>query len=180
MTLQTWAFGVCVVISGCGGAVANEPAAATASPTPPAVDVVAPETVAVEPEPALSTDQVTGLWCEYWIAPGSPEVPASATPTRTANTQQYLFLADGRFGWRAEPEAGQEPTRRSGKWRVVGDAIVLMDAEDQVIERLAIADCPDNAEAQQLDAAYQCRSLGGKAFWLRLPPAEVDASEYIR
>lgn len=180
MTRKAWAFGACVVISGCGGTAANEPAAATASPNPPAVEVVAPEPVAAETEPALSTEQVAGLWCEYWIAPAAAETPASATPTRTANTQQYLFLADGRFGWRAEPETGQEPTRRSGTWRVVGDAMVLMDDAGQVIERLAIADCPDNPEAQQLDAAYQCRSLGGKAFWLRLPPAEVDASEYIR
>lgn len=172
MTLQMWLTGACVLITACGGAAVTEPAPAVAEATPPTTVVAA-----VEEPPALSNDQVAGLWCEYWIAPNQAE---TASPSRSADTQQYLFLDDGRFGWRAETAAGQEPTRREGQWRVVGSAIVLRDSAGQVLEQLAIADCPSNPEAEQLDAGYRCRSLGGKAFWRSKPANQVDASQYIR
>lgn len=171
MKLRAWFTSGCLMLSACGGGSASEPAPAVATDVP---TVASP--VSAEP-PVLSQDQVVGLWCEYWIAPNQADAVA---PTRSADTQQYLFLDDGRFGWRAETAAGQEPKHRSGQWRVEGSAIVLRDGAGQVLEQLAIADCPSNPEAEQLDARYRCRSLGGKAFWLSKPASEVDASQYIR
>ncbi len=171
MKLCNWFTSGCLVLSACGGGSAAEPAPAVATDVPSAT---APTTA--EP-PLLSNDQVVGLWCEYWIAPNQV---AAAAPARSADTQQYLFLEDGRFGWRAETAAGQEPKQRSGQWRIEGAAIVLRDGGGQVLEQLAIADCPSNPEAEQLDARYRCRSLGGKAFWLSKPADEVDARQYLR
>lgn len=180
MTLRTWATGACWILSACGGASAIEPAPAAQPTGEP--NVVAEAAPPVEVAPALANDQVVGLWCEYWIAPTTAAAATTATPaapTRSADTQQYLFLEDGRFGWRAETTTDDAPKQRSGKWRVVGEQIVLVDAAGQVIEQLAIADCPANPEAEQLDARYRCRSLGGKAFWLTQAATEVDPSHYI-
>lgn len=126
--------------------------------------------------PVLSNDEVVGLWCQYWIAPSAPE-PAPLTPR--ADTAQYLFLPDGRFAWRAQTSAGSEPRKQAGTWRVSGAWLLLSDAQGQVIEQLAIADCPSNPEAEQLDARYRCRSLGGQAFWLSKPVDAVDVAQYL-
>lgn len=174
MTTQRVTLGcsLCLLLA-CGGQAATQPAAAVA-PTEPAA-VIAPTPVAAEP-PVMSNDEVEGLWCQYWIPPAGVQV---AIPVRRADSEQYLFMPDGRFGWRAEVAAGQEPRRRSGQWRLNGSAIVLTDAGGQVIDQLVIAECPDNPEAEQLDAEYRCRSLNGNAFWFSQPADSVDASVFI-
>jgi hypothetical protein len=160
----------------CGGEAVNQPAAAVApsdSSEPPAV--VEPTPVIAE-APVVANDQVVGLWCQYWIPPAGSH---SAAPLRRADSEQYLFLSDGRFGWRAESAPGQEPRKRSGQWRVSGGAIVLTDPAGQVIDQLAVADCPANPEAEELDTTYRCRSLNGDAFWLSKPADSIDASIFI-
>lgn len=162
-------------LSACGGATAAEPATATAETAATAVTPSTPTAVVDQP-PALPNEQVVGLWCQYWIPPaGSTE----ASPSRSADSEQYLFLADGRFGWRAETTAGQEPRKRNGQWRVSGSAIVLTDASGQVIEQLAIAECPSNPEAEQVDQKYRCHSLNGHAFWFSKPADSVDAALFV-
>lgn len=172
-TRRLLSFGVCLMTA-CGGATTNEPAAAT---NEPAVATEPIGSVAVADEaPAVPVEQVVGLWCQYWIPPeGEPVAP---TPLRGADSEQYLFLEDGRFGWRAETSAGEEPKKRSGQWRISGSAIVLTDTAGQE-DRLPIAECPSNPEAEQLDARYRCSSLDGNAFWLSKSADQVEASTFI-
>jgi len=172
---------LCLLLA-CGGEAVNQPAAEVAPTEQNAVtaptSVLAETTSApatAEP-PAMSNDEVAGLWCQYWIPPAGIQV---ATPVRRADSEQYLFMPDGRFGWRAEVVPGQEPRKRSGQWRVSGSAIVLSDVGGQVIEQVAISDCPPNPEAEQVDAEYRCRSLNGNAFWFIQPADSVDDGAYI-
>ncbi len=119
--------------AGCGACpktdaeTAREPASAPAAADP------VPDHSAGEPsggpEPgdelgAVNGDMV-GLWRRFW------------SPDGEAETERYLFLADGRWGWRAVPEdsAGGPPCvlRRSGRWGWRNGMLVI--AEDEREER---------------------------------------------
>jgi hypothetical protein len=107
---------------------------------------------------------LVGHWAEYWA------------PRGRADTEQYFFFDDGRFGWLAAEAGSAVPvTLRAGQYRVQDGALVLLvqrevgpDAGQSPAEqRLELGDCPPNREADALDAGYRCVSLGGKAFWHR-------------
>lgn len=123
----------------------------------------APEAAAPEPAPSTAGAEagaLAGRWAEYWSVAG--EVP----------TEQYVFEADGRWTWRAAPGAQGPVAARSGRWRFDAGVLVLsVESEEDVPrdppleERIELGDCPPNEEARVIDARYDCRSFGGRAFW---------------
>jgi hypothetical protein len=42
-----------------------------------------------------------------------------------------------------------------------------------VVKELVLGECPPNREAENMDAGYLCRSMGGQAFWRR-PISEAE------
>lgn len=151
------------------------PAAAPVAPAAPAAPVVE------APAPDLS-----GFWAEYW-----------ALPKGHAETQRYAFLSEGRFGWLApvRDAAPVDPLQRSGHFSFEGERLVLQVARERFADgrlvehapplrvELEIGECPDNREAQALDASYVCRSIGGRAFWRRTPQpneAPADSAPYLQ
>jgi len=146
---------------------------------------------ATTPVAATPPGQLQGFWAEYWARAGQAE------------TQRYVFLADGRFGWLAplRDVPRQDPLQRSGSYSIEGNLLLLdvsrerfaactagcaQAGEAKVVEHaeplrisLELGDCPANEEAAQLDASYQCRSIGGRAFWLRAAPDEEAAAPFF-
>lgn len=134
-----------------------------------------------------------GAWVQYWA------------PSGQADTQRYVFSADGRFTWTAAAgkdaqtpppsaasKAGQFELEQQGSvWVLLmrvqteafagcsegcGDASPrLVQHEQALIERLELGECAHNDEAQALDAAYACVAIGGHAFWRRPALAETVA-----
>jgi hypothetical protein len=139
----------------------------------------------------LAPEALHGFWAQYWAREGEAE------------TQRYVFLADGRFGWLA-PERDappQDPQQRSGTYAIEGDVLVLSvarerfagcqtgcpHAEPRVVEHAApmritldLGECPPNEEAAQLDTGYKCLSVGGHAFWHRGAPEAQDSAPYFQ
>lgn len=173
--------GFALIASACAsssstGSPASTPAHAD-SPTPSAA---APATAAPVGAQPLAAD-LRGEWVEYWALSGG------------ADTEGYSFTDDGRFMWRAaqKDQLPNAAIERTGTYRVEtsGQApklVLQVDSErfapcakpctssqaprdvhhaTPVIESLEIGDCPKNQEAEQLDASYTCRAIGGKAFW---------------
>jgi hypothetical protein len=166
----------CVAVQlGCGACPkkAMQPAAAPVAVAPPPPP----------PAPTAPPPDLGGFWAEYWAAPQHGK----------AETQRYVFLPDGRFGWlaptRDTPKV--DPLERSGHYTVSAESVVLQveherfgdgrvaDHAPAVSETLEIGDCPPNQEAQALDASYVCLSIGGRAFWRKnaVPGAPADDPE---
>jgi hypothetical protein len=136
-----------------------------------------------------------GVWAEYWALEG------------VADTQRYVFTEDGRFGWLAPARTTppMDPVQRSGTFRVetrqgrpflvlevarerfaacqggcanAGEARVVTHAAPLVLQ-YEVDECPPNDEAQVLDGAYVCRSVGGQAFWRRANAASIDTAAFF-
>lgn len=161
---------------------------ACAGSQPKAADNAA-TTAAVPAGPSAADLQ--GFWAQYWARAGEAE------------TQRYVFLPDGRFGWLAplRDAPAQDPRERAGTYSIEADQLVLMVAherfagctgacpdagEDKVVDHaepmritLDLGDCPPNDEAAQLDSGYRCLSIGGHAFWLRAAPGAQDSEPYF-
>ena len=120
-------------------------------------DVPAPE-AETGAEGVIGAPELVGAWAEYW-----------APVNGAADTQRYVFLADGRFGWQARGAAGS----RSGRYVVEGRTLVLSveRAEGDGVQpgerRVELGECPPNEEARHLDAGYRCVGFDGDAFWRR-------------
>ena len=145
----------------------------------------------VQQSAAVTAHDLQGFWAEYWARQGKAE------------TQRYVFLSDGRFGWLAplRDVPKQEPLQRSGHYTVEGNLLVLQVTHERfpacgegcttaggerVVEHsaplritLEIGDCPPNEEAAQLDPGYHCTSIGGRAFWRRPAPDAQDAEPFF-
>lgn len=151
---------------------------------PPTAAASAPAAAAEPASP--SAPDLTGFWAEFW-----------APPKGRAETQRFVFLGDGRFGWLAprRDAAPVDPLQRSGRFSFEGQSLVLevereRFADGRVTEHaervrmvLELGECPDNQEARALDASYVCRSIGGRAFWRRSPTAgeaAEDATPYLQ
>jgi hypothetical protein len=146
----------------------------------------APQVAPPEPAPAagesgdegvdgavdLGSADLVGTWAEYW---------ALQDGERAADTQRFVFLADGRFGWSAAAGAGL----RAGRYSLDGATLVLQVERAEGAGgapgelRLSIGPCPPNDEARALDAAYRCLGIDGDAFWLRGEPSEADQARYF-
>jgi hypothetical protein len=165
------------------------PRALPAESSAPPATATATATATSGDEDQANVDALLGFWAEYWAVVGE------------AQTQRYLFLPDGRYGWLAAPGDPQPVLRRSGRWAFEQDVLVLSEtarleracaetpcdqapravANDAPVEqRLELGDCPDNAEARELDQHYQCRSIGGRAFWRRSGPDGDDPAPFFR
>ena len=162
-----------------GACAASQPQAA--EPTAAASSAAAP-----------TAADIQGFWAQYWAREGEAE------------TQRYVFLQDGRFGWLAPQRdvPPQDPLQRSGTYVVDGQGLTLhvtrerfapctggcADAgQPRIVEHATpmtmtfeLGECPPNDEAAQLDASYQCRSIGGHAFWRRAAPDAQDSAPYFQ
>lgn len=174
-----------VFVAACAGAPA-EPEAA-----PPAASAGAeqPQPAAAEP---VSAADLNGIWVEYWAVTGGG-----------AETESYAFSEPGRFDWRASPKVqSQSAIGKTGKFRLEthgkGTFLVLeieretfaacstckaaagapreVAHESPLIERYELGECPSNPEAQQIDAGYTCRAIGGKAFWRKTEAAPAPVA----
>lgn len=157
----------------CAGAPAEAPAAS------PAATAGAEEPPKAAAEPVTAAD-LSGTWVEYWAVSGG------------ADTERYAFSEPGRFDWHASAKlVSQQAVEKTGTFRleVHGKATFLvLEVEREtfaacnscsgeaaarrevthaspLIERYELGECPSNPEAQQIDATYTCRAIGGKAFW---------------
>lgn len=121
---------------------------------------------------------MTGRWARYWSTTGR------------ADTECYVFDANGDFRWRNAKSVPGGVTHRSGKW-VTSEGGLALTVEAQrdgggpatpVRERLALTlgACPDNPEALALDASYACISIDGKAFFRQPRPAPGQSQARTR
>jgi hypothetical protein len=148
-------------LSACASAPpsSGEPASAATAHSSGAEQPPPAPVQASEATPAwLTSELVVGEWAEYWAIAGSAE------------TQRYLFAADGSFVWRPAPSQAEATPSRSGRWTLEGATLSLSDDAGSVLERLALGECPPNREAEQLDDSYRCLSIGNQAFWRRDQP----------
>lgn len=194
--LRTIALSFCLLI-GCAGSPARNSQAPSPSSSEPAsprqAEAVASPTPAAAP---LTAAALHGVWAEYWSTAGD------------ADTRRYVFLSDGRFGWLAPERTtpAVQPLRRSGTYRIEtvdGASMLVIETRSErfaactggcanagearqvehdapLVERYEIGECPPNQEAQRLDASYECRSFGGRAFWRRSSAPDAEASAFFR
>jgi hypothetical protein len=134
----------------------------------------APESPAGSASSGAEDGALTGLWAEYW-APGG-----------RADTEQYFFFEDGRFGWlAADADAAAAVTLRAGHYRVQDGVVVLLVHREvgpgagasPAEQRVELGDCPPNQEASAVDSRYRCISLDGDAFWRK---GGTDAEQRAR
>lgn len=186
----------CVTACVCAGACAATPVPAAKTPAAAAAQTQpAPSEPAAQPALTSSAvtltptpEQLTGAWTQYW------------SPAGHADTQRYLFLADGRFSWGApvHPAAPMAPVEQSGHYRIEAGAVVLevehesfpgcstcaaaQAAAPRTVEhspamqlQVELTACPPNEEAEHLDSGYACLGMGGHAFW-RQPGQAANAA----
>ncbi len=143
----------------------------------------------------LAPADLHGVWAEYWALEG------------VADTQRYVFTEDGRFGWLAPERTTPpvEPVQRSGTFRIEtveerpflvldvarerfaackggcanADEARVVTHVSPLVLKYEIGECPPNDEAQVLDGAYVCRSVGGQAFWRRATAAKIDTAAFF-
>jgi hypothetical protein len=168
----SWLFGIVF----CGCAAASEgpppeyPALPQVGPAAAAPATAAAPAAAVATAPAPETARtLTGEWVEFWALSGG------------ADTQRYVFTADGHYEWHATAQSQDPVEARFGTYAVQADALELRvrfeqkrgactngcrsPVEPERAERVLLADCPPNEEAKKLDASYQCIAIGDRAFW---------------
>lgn len=139
----------------------------------------------------LSPAELVGAWTQYWA------------PCGRADTQRYVFLPDGRFGWRAPQGTAslQGPLQQSGRYNVQDGTLVLQvererfaacssgcanRTQPRIVEHapalslsVELGACPQNAEAEHVDAAYRCFGLAGHAFWRHELPSAADTQPFF-
>lgn len=139
------------------------------TPAPPTASASASPSAKAAPGAELA-----GEWVEFWALSGGAE------------TQRYVFGADGRFEWHAAPGAQDAVLAAFGAYAFNGAALDLTVTMERPRDaacdsgcrkpveparalQLAVTECPPNEEARALDASYRCLSFGDRAFWLRRP-----------
>jgi hypothetical protein len=153
---------------------------------------------AVSPTPSSSpapSTELSGVWAEYWAVNGG------------ADTQRYLFLKDGRFGWLAAAQpAPNTPIQKQGTYaleqsgaswvlvlRIAAERFAACSSQcahhdegprrvehvSPIVERYEIGECAPNLEAQSLDARYACRAIGGRAFWRRAATQDPNVQDFL-
>jgi hypothetical protein len=119
--------------------------------------------------------ELEGRWTEYWA------------PAGAAQTQEYLFFPDGRFGWQAPADSNTPVTLRAGQYRVEDGELILFvhrevgpgAGQSPAEQRMELGDCPPNQEALAIDAGYRCVSVAGRAFWRRAPTNPTDTGLFF-
>jgi hypothetical protein len=171
-----------IVLLGCATC---PPKPAAVAPVGATIALPVPAPVVEPPAAAPPPPEVAGFWAEYWA------------PEGRAETQRYVFFEDGHFGWlaplRDTPKV--DPIQRAGHFVIEGSSLVLTVERQRFADgrseelatpvrmSLEIGECPPNQEAQAVDAAYVCLSIGGRAFWRGArvgADSSEDSARYLR
>ena len=117
--------------------------------------------------------ELAGEWVEFWALSGA------------ADTQRYVFGADGQFEWTAAAEGKEAIAATFGSYVYDGTSIALTITMERPrdlkcesggcrkpvdpprAEKLPVTDCPPNEEARAIDASYRCLAFGDRPFWLK-------------
>jgi hypothetical protein len=116
--------------------------------------------------------ELAGEWVEFWALQGA------------ADTQRYVFGADGQFEWSAAVESQDAVLATFGSYVYDGTSIALTIKMERPRDlkcdagcrkpvdpprtvQLPVTDCPPNEEARALDGNYRCLAFGDRAFWLK-------------
>lgn len=144
------------------------------SAAPPAIPLEGAPSSAAPAAKGKPGTELAGEWVEFWALSGG------------ADTQRYVFGADGQFEW-SDAAASKEPILATfGSYTFDGTSVTLTikmerprdlkcdsgcrkPVEPPRTTQLGVNECPPNEEARALDASYRCLAFGDRAFWLKSP-----------